>query len=79
MGALLQHQDLSVLGITQIQEKDGFSPPHHHLFFPPFLLAEAQHSSIDFRCISKEGPDPKLTEVNQNLSVDLTGFGLVPK
>lgn len=49
------------------------SPP------PPFLLAEAQHSSIDFRCISKEGPDPKLTEVNQNLSVDLTGFGLVPK
>lgn len=55
------------------------SPPHTHFFFSPFLLAEAQHNSIDFRCISKEGPDPKLTEVNQNLSVDLTGFGLVPK
>lgn len=53
--------------------------PQTPFFFPPFLLAEAQHNSIDFKCISKEGPDPKLTEVNQNLSVDLTGFGLVPK
>lgn len=71
LGALFEHQDLSVLGTVQIKQKDNPSPF--------FLLAEAQCSSIDFRCISKEGPDPKLTEVNQNLSVDLTGFGLVPK
>lgn len=71
LGALFEHQDLSVLGTLQTKQKDNPSPF--------FLLAEAQFSSIDFRCISKEGPDPKLTEVNQNLSVDLTGFGLVPK
>lgn len=53
-----------MLGTVQIKHKDN---PYLFIYIFFFLLAEAQCTSIDFRCIRKEGPDPKLTEVNQSL------------